>query len=144
MKHFKTYRGAFKRELKKFGDLITFDFVDTTKVHDQGFLLENEVLIVRDRYTGMIGAYPSQKKSSDDVVRAIKRFMGRFKVREAYGDKAPQFEKAMKELRIPYDHALPGRAQTNSLAERNNQFILVAATTCLLQAGLPPCLYAIS
>ena len=34
MKHFKTRRGAYKRELKKFGDLITFDAVDTSKVHD--------------------------------------------------------------------------------------------------------------
>eukprot|EP00435_Cladocopium_sp_Y103_P031553 s503_g8.t1 len=84
MKYYKSYRGAFKRKLKKFGDLITFDFVDTSRVHDKGLLLENEVLIVRDRYTGLIGAYPSQKKASEDVVRAIKRFTGRFHTREAY------------------------------------------------------------
>lgn len=141
MKHFKTYRGAFKRELKKFGDLITFDFVDTAKVHDQGILLETEVLVIRDRYTGLIGAYPSQRKTTEDVVRAVKRFMGRYRIREAHGDKAPRFEKAMGELKIPYDHALPGRAQSNSLAERNNQCIIVATTTCILQAGLPPCFW---
>eukprot|EP00435_Cladocopium_sp_Y103_P049150 s608_g14.t1 len=34
MKHFKTKRGAYRRELKKFGDLITFDAVNTDKIHD--------------------------------------------------------------------------------------------------------------
>ena len=48
MKHFKTRRGAYKRELKKFGDLITFDAVDTSKVHDDVLVLEKEVLVVRD------------------------------------------------------------------------------------------------
>ena len=58
MKHFKTHRGAYKRELKKFGGLITFDAVDTSKVHDNVLVLEKEVLVVRDCYTGLIGAYP--------------------------------------------------------------------------------------
>ena len=51
MKHFKTRRGAYKRELKKVGDLITFDAVDTSKSHDDVLILEKEVLIVRDCYT---------------------------------------------------------------------------------------------
>ena len=61
MKHFKTRRGAYKRELKKFGDLITFDAVDTSKVHDDVLVLEKEVLVVRDCFTGIIGAYPSDQ-----------------------------------------------------------------------------------
>ena len=32
-KHFKTQRGSYSRQLKRFGDLITFDAVDTSKVH---------------------------------------------------------------------------------------------------------------
>ena len=61
MKHFRTRRGAYKRELKKFGDLITFDAVDTSKVHDDVLVLEKEVLVVRDCFTGIIGAYPSDR-----------------------------------------------------------------------------------
>ena len=141
MKHFKSYRGAFRRKLKKFGDLVTVDFMDTRKVYDNGHLLENEVLIVRDRFTGLLGARVSQTKSSDDVVRALKRFMGRHQIKEIYADKAPQFEKATSELRIPYDHSLPGRAQNNFLPERNNQTVIVTTSTCLLQAGLPPCFW---
>ena len=141
MKHFKTFRGAFRRKLKKFGDLITFDYVDTRQVRDDASMIEREVLVVRDRFTGMIAAYPSANKSTEDVVTAVKRFMGRHIIREAYGDLAPQYEKAMKELKIPYDHSLPGRAQSNSLAERNNQFIITTTTACLLQAGLPLCFW---
>ena len=66
MKHFKTRRGAYKRELKKFGDLITFDAVDTSKVHDDVLVLEKEVLVVRDCFTGIIGAYPSDRMTKDE------------------------------------------------------------------------------
>ena len=41
----------------------------------------------------------------------------------------------------PFDHALPGRPSTNSLAERNNQFVIATTTTCLLEAGLPACFW---
>ena len=141
MKHFKTRRGAYKRELKKFGDLITFDAVDTSKVHDDVLVLEKEVLVVRDCFTGVIGAYPSDRMTKDDVVRAVKQFIGNKKVGQAYSDHAPQFIEAMNEMMIPIDHSLPGRPQTNSIAERTNQFILTATSTCLLGAGLPPCFW---
>ena len=141
MKHFKTRRGSYKRELKKFGDLITFDAVDTSKVHDDVLVLEKEVLVVRDCFTGIIGAYPSDRMAKDDVVRAVKQFIGAKKVRQAYSDHAPQFIEAMNEMKIPIDHSLPGRPQTNSIAERTNQFILTATSTCLLEAGLPPCFW---
>ena len=138
MKHFRTRRGAYKRELKKFGDLITFDAVDTSKVHDDVLVLEKEVLVVRDCFTGIIGAYPSDRMTKDDVVRAVKQFIGTKKVRQAYSDHAPQFIEAMNEMKIPIDHSLPGRPQTNSIAERTNQFILTATSTCLLEA---PCFW---
>ena len=79
------------------------------------------------------------------MIRAVKQFMGRRKIREAYSDDAPQFDKAMKALKIPMDTSLAGKTKHNSLAERTNQFVLVATTTCLLEAGIPPCfwMYAI-
>ena len=46
----------------------------------------------------------------------------------------------MNILKIPFDHALPGRTSTNSLAERNNQFILTT-TTLRREAGLPACFW---
>ena len=38
-------------------------------------------------------------------------------------------------------HSLAGKTKHNALAERNNQFLLVATTTCMLEAGVPPCFW---
>ena len=66
------------------------------------------------------------------------------KVTCAYSDSAPSFEAAMNELGIPLDKSLPGRSVTNSIAERNNLFILDTASTCLLHAGLPVCFWPLA
>eukprot|EP00435_Cladocopium_sp_Y103_P020509 s934_g5.t1 len=141
MKHRKTFRGAFQRKLTKFGDLVTFDFVDDRQVLAQDYGVEKNVFVIRDRYTGMIQAYPSARKNNETVISAVKMFMGRRKIREAYSDMAPQFREAMKALRIPIDYSLAGKTKHNSLAERSNQFLLVATTTCMLEAGIPPCFW---
>ena len=145
MKHRKTFRGAFQRKLTKFGDLITFDYVDNRRIAEQDYGDDKTIFVIRDGYTGMLQSYPSARKDTDAVIRAVKQFMGRRKIREAYSDDAPQFDKAMKALKIPMDTSLAGKTKHNSLAERTNQFVLVATTTCLLEAGIPPCfwMYAI-
>jgi len=145
MKHRKTFRGAFQRKLTKFGDLITFDYVDNRRIAEQDYGDDKTIFVIRDRYTGMLQSYPSARKDTDSVIRAVKQFMGRRKIREAYSDDAPQFDKAMKALKIPMDTSLAGKTKHNSLAERTNQFVLMATTTCLLEAGIPPCfwMYAI-
>ena len=136
------FQDSFRRSLKIFGDLITFDIVDFEQtVLEEGVALEKEVFIIRDRYTGMIGAYPSRSIDHASVVRAVKQLIGNREIAMAYADKAPQFESAFKELRITLDHSVPGRSQTNALAERTNQFVLTTTMTCLLQAGLPQCFW---
>ena len=83
--------------MKKFGDLITFDALETAKVLEtEGYLLEQRVLIIRDKFTGMIGAFPTRSLDSDDVVRAFKQFVGNRKVRMAYADKATNFDAAFR------------------------------------------------
>ena len=89
----------------------------------------------------MVLGSPVPDKSTETVVVAIKRFIGERKVTCAYSDSAPSFEAAMNELGIPLDKSLPGRSVTNSIAERNNLFILDTASTCLLHAGLPACFW---
>ena len=124
MKHWKTFRGAFQRRLTKFGDLLTFGYVDNRQVHEQDFGAEKTIFVIRDRYTGMIQTYPSARKDADAVIRAVKQFMGQRKIREAYSDRAPQFTEAMKALKIPIDQSLAGKTKHNSLAERNKFFCL--------------------
>ena len=41
MKHFRARRGAFQRELKSLGDLITFDFLDMRKAADAGLGIDD-------------------------------------------------------------------------------------------------------
>ena len=74
------------------------------------------------------------------MINAVNHFKGPRKIKIAYADKAPEFEVATKKLKIPFDHSLPHHPQNNSLAERNNQFIMTTTTTCL-EAGLPPCFW---
>ena len=115
MKHRKTFRGAFQRKLTKFGDLITFDYVDNRRIAEQDYGDDKTIFVIRDRYTGMLQSYPSARKDTDAVIRAVKQFMGRRKIREAYSDDAPQFDKAMKALKIPMDTSLAGKPSTTPL-----------------------------
>ena len=89
MRHFKTRKGAFKRKLSKFGDLITFDFVDMGKATEMGWREHKELLVIRDRYTGMVLGSPVPDKSTETVIRVIKKFIGERKVSCAYSDSAP-------------------------------------------------------
>ena len=67
--HRKTRRGAFNRPMKKFGDLISFDYLDLDKSSlDLVPVLDYKVVVVRDRFTGMIAGYSSRTGETDQVV----------------------------------------------------------------------------
>ena len=136
MRHFRSRTGAFKREVKTFGDLVTFDFVTASTDHE---VEGRYALIIRDIYTGIIMAYPTARRDTDSVVRAIKHFCGRRKIKQVYLDDGPELINACVELKLNHDLSLPGRPQNNSLAERTNQFIIDQTSACLVHAGLPTC-----
>eukprot|EP00435_Cladocopium_sp_Y103_P058187 s1130_g20.t1 len=122
------------------GDTLEVDIVDgDARLAKRGTL--KEVFVVRDRFTGIIASYIMNTVDSDNVVRAIKRFIGVRKCRQAYSDGEPALIKAMDEMKIPHDLSIPGRPMNNALAERNNQFIVTAIATCFLEVGLPPCFW---
>ena len=140
MKHFRTKRGAFQRETKAWGDLITIDFLDMRKPGDAGMRFDDgarEALVARGVATRMNPAIPTESRHTDHVVIAMKRLIGRRKVKMAYSDVAPEFEAAMSELRIPLDHSLPGKPNNTSLAERTNLEVINAVSTAMLHAGFP-------
>ena len=92
MKHFRTRRGASQRELKSWGDLITFDFLDMRKAADAGLGIDDgarEVLVIRDVATKMIAAIPTESRHTEQVVSALKRLFGRRKVKMAYRTSHP-------------------------------------------------------
>ena len=59
-----------------------------------------EILVVKDVATRMIAAIPTESRHTDQVVDAMKRLMGRRKVKMGYSDVALEFDAAMVELRI--------------------------------------------
>ena len=61
MRHFRSRTGAFKREVKTFGDLVTFDFVTASGDHE---VEGRYALIIRDIYTGFIMAYPTARRET--------------------------------------------------------------------------------
>ena len=67
----------------------------------------------------MVAAIPTESRHTEQVVSALKRLIGRRKVKMAYSDVAPEFEAAMSELRIPLDHSLPGEAQQQFSCGKN-------------------------
>ena len=72
MKHSKTFRGTFQCKLTKFGDLVTFDYVDDRRIQEQDYGSDKTIFVIKNRYTGMIQSYPSARKDTDAVIRAVK------------------------------------------------------------------------
>ena len=81
MRHYKTHRGAFKRKLKAFGGLVTFAFIDTQRIMDQGIHTDRKIFVIRDRYRGIIWAYPSTEKFTADVINAVNHFKALRKIK---------------------------------------------------------------
>ena len=111
MRHFRSKSGAFQREVKTFGDFITFDLVEAS-----GDAKNNDkyVMIIQDIYTGIIMGYPIGRKNTVTVTNSIKHFAGRRKIKQVYSDDAPEFINACSELKIPHDLSLPGKKLPNA------------------------------
>ena len=92
-----------------------------------------EVLVARDVATQVIAAIPTPSRLTEDVAEALKRLIGRRKVKLAYSDVAPEFDAAMAQLKIPIDHSY----QDCQFSCRANQEVINTVATSLLHAGLP-------
>ena len=69
MRHFRSKSGAFQREVKTFGDLITFDLVEAAGDAENN---DKYVMIIRDIYTGIIMGYPIARKNAVTVIQQHK------------------------------------------------------------------------
>ena len=65
-------------------------------------------LMVLDRYTGWLGAYPAKTTSSDEVVAAFSSFIGTGnpRIKRVYTDGSKEFEKALRDMHLPQDVSL--------------------------------------
>ena len=92
------------------------------------------MLVVRDLATRVIAAVPTKTRHAEQVVSALKRLIGRRKMKQAYSDIAPEFDAAMAELKVDVDHSLPGSPKNNSSAEWASQHVINTVSTSLLRA----------
>ena len=75
-----SHKGAFKREIDKFGEIITCDHVVAKSMRMQGLGGEGYGLSVRDLCTGMIALYPALYNGTEETTLALKAFVGRTKI----------------------------------------------------------------
>jgi hypothetical protein len=137
-----SHKGAFKREIDQFGEIITCDHVVSPGMRMQGLGGEKYGLSVRDLCTGLIALYPALYNGTEETTQALKEFAGRKKIHNIYSDNAKELVKAAYRLGVEHHTSLPGEPKTNSLIERTNQIIVGGTTALLICAGLPPCFWS--
>ncbi len=138
MKQTYSRRGAFSREVGRWGQSITCDRAISRSIRMQGLHGETAVFTVRDLFSGMIGAYPVKGKDSCYVVDSLKHFAGRRKLENIYSDSSGELIRAVKDIGGRRELSVPGVHRNNSIIERANQIVIGGTTALLIQAGLPP------
>ena len=127
--------------VKKFGDLVNADHVLAQSAEACGLFGERDALIVVDRYSGFIDAYPLMSKSAEDVHASLVDYFGSDRPQNVYmwSDSAPELIKAVHKMGICHGKALPGRHQHNGWCEGQIRNIVQGARTTLEHAGMPQC-----
>ena len=76
----------------KFGDLVTSDSIFTIKRSSTSSARHGDTtaLVVRDRGTGWIAAYPAKRKSVEELKLAVNDFKGSEAIKRWYSDGAPE------------------------------------------------------
>ena len=92
----KRKKGPLKHEADTLQHMVSHGFANPycdacvrAKIRKLGTETDTNVFVARDVYSGVRMAYPTSDGSADEVVRCLKDFMGRRKIRVAYGDHAP-------------------------------------------------------
>ena len=142
-KHFK---GAFQRELKKWGDIVTADHLVSKKsIKKKNTMLgctgHTNALNMMDVWSRMKNCYPVRDKTHEEAVRSFKHFCGDRKIGRVYSDNSGELIKATKAVKVNHESSQPGVPVSNAIAERNNQDILNGTKAALETAGLPACVW---
>ena len=130
--------GHVRDELKGFGDLITFDYVEAQDESNNSHQGHVAMLTVMDVATNFVMAYPVKTTDADETEKWLRHFVGARLVGRFYSDKGGALIAAAEAMKVPMENSKAGRPQTNSIIERCNQDVCRGARTVLVQAGLPP------
>ena len=140
LKQPRKFAGAFDRELKAWGDILTFDHMSAPEKNElaMGITGDTNAFVVKDLFSGLTGIYPAPWKDGYTVEVALRHFIGRRRIGQVYCDNAFEFTSACETLGIVVEHSQPGVPQTNAIIERKNGDVLAMTRTALVAAGLPP------
>ena len=128
---------AFRRELKRFGQLVTCDRMISKALRIRGLRGECNAHTVKDVYSGMIMCYPLLTKSAEEATESLKDFKGGRKVDVVYSDNAGELVKATEAIKAKHEPSLPGIPKSNAIIERVTYLVRDGASASLVRAGLP-------
>ena len=101
---------------------------------------ELDALVIFDRGTKWVDAFPVRSRTADDVYNCFINFAGSQQtIKYCYSDDSKELQAALTQLKIPHDPSFPGRPRTNSVAERQVKEVIAGTRTLLIMAGLPSC-----
>ena len=110
--------GAFQRELKGWGSLVTGDHLVGTKEQMQGLTDDQDALTIKDVYSGLKHCYTLPLKTKEDAYDAMQNFTEGRMVSQWYSDRSGELLEASKLLCFPRDASLQGTPGNNAIAER--------------------------
>ncbi len=127
---------------KVFGDLVSSDSIFAIKRSSVSTARHGDTtaLVVRDKGTGWIAAYPSKRKSAEDIKLAVNGFKGSETIKRWYSDGAPELHAVCRDLGIRHDKSDPHRSETTGAIDRTNLVVRDGARTLLYQSGAPQAL----
>ena len=129
-------KGAFKRELSKWGHLVTCDIIQPART-EVGTQKEKYALCVYGAWSGFVQCYGLRRKTAESVIKRIQQFAGDRTITEVHCDGAKEFETALEDLKIRMSKSQPGVHRSNAIIERKNQDVEMGTAETLSQAGLP-------
>ena len=121
---------------KKFGDLVSSDSIFVIKRSSTSSARHGDTtaLVVRDKATGWLAAYPAKRKAAEDIKVAVNDFKGSETIQRWYSDGAPELHAVCRELGIRHDISDPHRSETNGAIERTNRTVIEGARCLLFQS----------
>jgi hypothetical protein len=122
-----------------FGEQLTADHIVAQSLEDQSMDGDRDAVVITDRATGFLDCYPVRSKSAEDAYKAFQEFLGpRVFPLLVYTDNSQELIRALTDLGVVHEKALPYRPQSNGVAERAVRRVLEGSRSVLLQSGLPP------
>ena len=99
MAHKRHFTGSYRREPKKWGEIITADhLVSTKRGRKHGVRGWKNSVNLKDLWSGVIASVPVKNKGHEEATRAFRFFCGGRKIQRIYSDNAGELKAAADKL----------------------------------------------